>query len=167
VAPSCEAIAPISHFRHEPERTALYRVLKKNFERKTGAITFVQRFRGAINLNVHMHSLFLDGVYFEDHDKLKFFQTLEPTDNEIAVLVKRIRDRVVRNLTKKGYAISDFSEDPFAFEQPAMAELAGASIQSRIAFGERAGQRVRRIRNRASIGGRGSTLTNVHSTWMH
>jgi len=32
VAPSCEAITPISHFRHEPERTALYRVLQENFE---------------------------------------------------------------------------------------------------------------------------------------
>lgn len=127
------------------------RARRQGVKGKTGAITFVQRFGGAINLNVHMHSLFLDGVFFEVHGKLKFLQTLEPTDNEIAVLVKRIRDRVVRYLTKKGFAISDFSEDPFAFEQPAMAELAGASIQSRIAFGERAGQRVRRVGGRASL----------------
>jgi len=119
---------------------------------KTGAITFVQRFGGAINLNVHLHSLFLDGVYYEDRGKLKFHPVPDPTDDEIAVLVKRIRDRVVRYLTKKGYSIDDFSEDPFAFEQPVMAELGGASIQNRIAIGERAGQVVRRIGGEASLG---------------
>ncbi len=30
---------------------------------ETGAITFVQRFGSALNLNVHFHILFLDGVY--------------------------------------------------------------------------------------------------------
>ncbi len=127
------------------------RARREGVQGKTGAITFVQRFGGAINANVHFHSLFLDGVYVEDRGKMKFFQVMDPTDDEIAVLVQRIRDRVVRYLTKKGFSIDDFSEDPFAFEQPAMAELAGASIQSRIALGERAGQKVRRVGNDASI----------------
>ncbi len=94
----------------------------------------------------------VDGVYFDTQGKLKFFRVPGPTDGEIAVLVQRIRDRVVRYLTKKGYSIDDFSEDPFAFEQPVMAELAGASIQSRIALGERAGQKVRRVGNDVPIG---------------
>jgi hypothetical protein len=68
---------------------------------KTGAITFVQRFGGAINLNVHLHSLFLDGVYYEDcRGKLKFHRVPDPTDDEIAILVKRVRDRVVRYLRR-------------------------------------------------------------------
>jgi hypothetical protein len=29
-------------------------------------VTFVQRFGGAINLNIHLHSLILDGVYYVD-----------------------------------------------------------------------------------------------------
>ena len=29
----------------------------------TGAVTFIQRFGGAVNLNVHFHMLFLDGVF--------------------------------------------------------------------------------------------------------
>lgn len=128
------------------------RARREGVHGKTGAVTFVQRFGGAINLNVHLHSLFLDGVFREDRGKLKFFRVPDPTDDEIAVLVKRIRDRVVRYLTKKGFSIDDFSEDPFAFEQPVMAELAGASIQSRIAIGERAGQKVRRVGNDVSIG---------------
>jgi Putative transposase/Transposase zinc-binding domain len=112
---------------------------------KTGAVTFVQRFGGAINLNVHLHSLFLDGVYYQDRGKLKFFRVLAPTDNDVAVLVQRIRDRVVRYLTKKGYGVDDFSENEFTFDQSVMAELAGASIQNRIALGEREGQKVRKI----------------------
>ena len=30
---------------------------------KTGAVTLIQRFGSALNLNVHFHMLFLDGVY--------------------------------------------------------------------------------------------------------
>ena len=30
---------------------------------ETGAVTLVQRFGSALNLNVHFHMLFLDGVY--------------------------------------------------------------------------------------------------------
>jgi len=30
---------------------------------RCGAVTFIQRFGGALNLNVHFHTLFLDGVY--------------------------------------------------------------------------------------------------------
>lgn len=120
---------------------------------KTGSITFVQRFGGAINLNVHFHSLFIDGVYHESGSELKFLRIPDPTDDDIACLVQRIRNRVVRYLTKRGYTIDDFSEDPFAFEQPVMAQLAGSSIHSRIALGERAGQKVRRIGSETNIEG--------------
>ena len=91
-------------------------------------------------------------MYTKTEGKLKFFRVPGPTDHEVAVLVKRIRNRVVRYLSKRGYTIDDFSEDPLAFENPIMAALFGASIQSRIAVGERAGQKVRRIGVDASIG---------------
>ena len=32
----------------------------------TGAVTLVQRFGSALNLNVHFHMLFLDGVFMAD-----------------------------------------------------------------------------------------------------
>jgi len=31
----------------------------------TGAVTLIQRFGGALNLNIHFHMLFLDGVYVD------------------------------------------------------------------------------------------------------
>jgi len=32
----------------------------------TGAVTLIQRFGSALNLNIHFHMLFLDGVYTSD-----------------------------------------------------------------------------------------------------
>jgi hypothetical protein len=32
---------------------------------RTDAVTFIQRFGSALNLNVHFHILFLDGVYID------------------------------------------------------------------------------------------------------
>jgi len=42
---------------------------------KTGAVTQIQRFGSALNLNIHFHMLFLDGVYAEDnYGKTRFHQ---------------------------------------------------------------------------------------------
>jgi hypothetical protein len=34
----------------------------------TGAVTLIQRFGSALNLNIHFHMLFLDGAYAERAD---------------------------------------------------------------------------------------------------
>ena len=52
-----------------------------------GAVTFVQRFGGALNLNVHFHTLVLDGVYDPRGDML--FLPLPPPDNDEVVRVTR------------------------------------------------------------------------------
>jgi hypothetical protein len=38
----------------------------KKKEAHTGAVTLIQRFGSALNLNIHFHMLFLDGVYVDD-----------------------------------------------------------------------------------------------------
>jgi putative transposase len=46
-----------------------YLIKKSGFIKKTartGAVMFIQRFGSALNLNVHFHMLFLDGVYIDD-----------------------------------------------------------------------------------------------------
>ena len=52
----------------------IYRAIATHLTRKagytkttaqTGAVTLVQRFVGALNLNIHFHMLFLDGVYLD------------------------------------------------------------------------------------------------------
>jgi hypothetical protein len=57
--------------------SSLRRRAKKQYgigKGRCGGVTFVQRFGGAINLNVHFHSLVVDGVYYEDSDRRICFQ---------------------------------------------------------------------------------------------
>lgn len=43
---------------------------------QTGAVTIIQRFGSALNLNIHYHMPFLDGVYDEQvKGRLRFFQS--------------------------------------------------------------------------------------------
>ena len=50
-----------------------------------GAITFVQRFGGAINLNVHFHTLAFDGIYAVDHETgtIEFLRLPAPDTEEV------------------------------------------------------------------------------------
>lgn len=125
---------------------------RNGYEGKTAAITFIQRFGSAINLNVHFHALLIDGVYIVENGEPNFIPVFPPTDEEMMTLVARINLRVTRFLYKKGYALDDFSEDPFAHEQPVLAHIAGASVKSRIGLGERTGLKVRRVGEECSIG---------------
>ena len=54
---------------------ATHLIKKAGFTTKaahTGAVTLIQRFGSSLNLNVHFHMLFLDGVYVEGrHGSLK------------------------------------------------------------------------------------------------
>ena len=37
-----------------------------------GAVAILQRFGGALNLNVHIHALVVDGVFAKDGDSVRF-----------------------------------------------------------------------------------------------
>ena len=39
---------------------------------RTGAVTLIQRFGNPLNLNIHFHMLFVDGVYVEAGERLRF-----------------------------------------------------------------------------------------------
>ena len=65
-----------------------------------------QRFGGGLNLNVHFHTLVLDGVFTEGAEKmLRFEPTPPPTDEEIGVVLATIRTRV-RRLFAAGASMS-------------------------------------------------------------
>jgi ribosomal protein S27E len=115
---------------------------------KCGAVTFVQRFGGALNLNIHFHTLVIDGVYAEDTEGCVRFQRLiTPDDAEIARVTDRIVRRVVKLLKRRGLGPqADPDEaDPLQRDQPLLFDLYGASVTGRIATGARAGRRVRTI----------------------
>src|SRR2546422_4594328 len=135
------------------------------------SVTCIQRFGSALNLNVHFHMVFLEGVYLERTDQgrtPRFLQGEPPTDTDIAAVVQKISRRVMRKLRHLGYleAGSDAAVatgyDPLVDDAPALARTLAASVQQRIAFGERAGQRVRRIGAGFGSAGEVPTLTGPH-----
>ena len=67
----------------------------------TGAITLIQRFGSAANLNIHPHCLVLDGVY--RNSTAVFHEVAAPTLQELQALLAKITTRIIRWLTKQGF----------------------------------------------------------------
>jgi hypothetical protein len=59
-----------------------------------GAVTLIQRFGSALNLNVHFHMLIPDGVYLTDTDPPYLKAVSAPTTIELQTLVQRIGERI-------------------------------------------------------------------------
>ncbi|OFZ81150.1 MAG: hypothetical protein A2583_04445 [Bdellovibrionales bacterium RIFOXYD1_FULL_53_11] len=74
---------------------------------KTGAFTVVQRFGGALNLNIHFHSLVLDGVYMRPEKGLPpvFKKLTAPSNEDVAKILDTIIGRIAKMLDGKGYHI--------------------------------------------------------------
>jgi hypothetical protein len=119
-----------------------------------GAVTFVQRFGGALNLNVHFHTLALDGVYIAREGRpIRFHPLPPPDDSEVARVTALVACRIDRLLERRGLGASADLEDadPLPGDEPLLAALYGASVQGRIATGRRAGQRVTRLGDRIDV----------------
>ena len=76
----------------------------------TGAVTFVQRFGGLVNLNVHYHLVVSDGVFVEDGEGPRFEMLPVPTNAEVLALLDRIMRRIARRLANDA-AGGDVDED--------------------------------------------------------
>ena len=61
-------------------------------------MTFVQRFGGALNLNVHFHCIVPDGVFVREGGTLRFATLRPPTDGEVQAVLLRIARRLDRLL---------------------------------------------------------------------
>jgi hypothetical protein len=95
-----------------------------------GAVTFVQRFGDALNLNVHFHSLLLDGVYAPGPGGTLRLQPLPPPEGaEVARVVTQVARRIAHLLERRGLGPESdpLEADPLAEEQPLLAQLYGAS----------------------------------------
>jgi hypothetical protein len=113
---------------------------------RTGAVTLIQRFGSALNLNVHFHMLFLDGVYVERPDgSLLFCWVKAPTSAELTRLAHTIAHRVGRFLERQGLLERDAENSYLALDtvgDDPMTPLLGHSITYRIAVGPQAGRKV-------------------------
>jgi hypothetical protein len=95
--------------------------------------------------------------------KPRFVKGEPPTDADVTAVVQDIRRRIIRTLRRLGYLEAGIDTavatgyDPLVDDAPELARTMAASVQQRIAFGERAGQQVRRIG--AGFGAEGETPT--------
>jgi hypothetical protein len=123
-------------------------VKKAGFTRKTaqtGAVTLIQRFGSALNLNIHYHMLFLDRVYTEtESGQSHFHRVKSPSQEELQTLVHKLSLRIGRYLERQGLIERDMENSYLSLEgldDNPLTELHGHSITYRIAVGPQRGQK--------------------------
>ena len=116
---------------------------------RTGAVTFIQRFGSALNLNVHFHMLFLDGVYITqddgDESRQVFRRINAPTKADLEALLHKIITRLARFLVKQGILEQDIEHSYLSLEhleENPLRQVHGHSITYRIAIGPQQGKKV-------------------------
>jgi hypothetical protein len=111
----------------------------------TGAVTLIQRFGSSLNLNIHFHMIFVDGVYLPVEGGTPMFRHVPaPTGAEMQFLVQQIAERVGRMLERRGLIERDIENAWLAStgESGPLDDLIGHCITYRIAMGPRAGQKL-------------------------
>ena len=95
-------------------------------------VTFIQRFGSALNLNVHFHTLALDGVYpyAPSHDHPPSFLPLRPPGPDD---VARVLAGAARRIQRVIEARDADDADALERDEPLLALLAAASLRTRIA----------------------------------
>jgi len=108
---------------------------------QSGAVTLIQRFGSALNLNLHFHMLYLNGVYDPNG---YFWPVKPPTPEDLDTITHTIARRVSRYLERAGYLYRDAESeylDLVPDEEDAMHGIIGASITYRLAFGPNQGKK--------------------------
>ena len=106
-------------------------------------------------MNVHFHTLVLDGVFSDARPgPLTFHPAPPPSDEDVAHVLATVRARVGQLLGRRHLEPADDTvpADPFAEVSPVLAGLVEASVQGRVALGPRAGARVRRLGDEPDLG---------------
>ncbi len=121
-------------------------------EAEVGATAHAHRFGDGLRLSPHIHALYADGVWCKEpgdpaDSPPRFIYLPEPTDAEIAELVRSLHHKTLRRLMRIGVIQEDIDADEdFAREQPMLARCTSASMLDRVAIGEREGELVWRER---------------------
>ena len=126
-----------------------YRRLARDYgidQTQCGAVTFVQRFGSAANLNLHFHVVCIDGVYAPGLDGRPEFFALRPPENvEVRELAELLAKRIPAVLKRRGVDMQPSETDEFdrlARDQRWLSEIYAASICGRLATGPEPGRRV-------------------------
>ncbi len=143
----------------------------KGGEAHTGAVTLIQRFGSAANLNIHLHCLVLDGVYRSSEGAPVFHEARAPTMEELQALLAKIIARILKCLTRQG-ALVEAEGMTYLGEidaDHALTPLQAASCTYRIALGPRAGQKVLSLQTLPSRPAQSSQAlcANAHGFSLH
>ena len=107
---------------------------------KTGAVSLIQRFGSVLNLNPHLHMLFLDGALEFHASKARFHRSRRATNEELAKLLDSLNWRIARLLERRGLLVTETQHPEFDLVMGSgLEQLQAASIQYRIAVGPHAG----------------------------
>ena len=114
-----------------------------------GAVAVIQRFGGALNLNVHIHALVVDGVFARNRaGALHFHPVARLTALDVAEVLATVEPGITRLLARRGLGDGEddgSASDAWAEEAPVLAGLAAASVQGTMALGSQRGARLRRL----------------------
>lgn len=103
-----------------------------------GSVTFLQRFGGALNANLHYHVIVMEGVFLDRTDqglKPRFVQGEPPSDADVADVIRKISHRVIRKLRRLGYLEAGMEVpvatryDPLLDNEPELARTMAASVK--------------------------------------
>ena len=127
----------------------LYRRMARDYgidQTQCGAVTFVQRFGSAANLNLHFYVICIDGVYAPGLDgQPEFFALRPPENSEVRELAQLLAKRIPALLKRRGIDTPQSDEeesDRLLRDQPWLSEVYAASVCGRLATGPEAGRRV-------------------------
>jgi hypothetical protein len=112
---------------------------------RTGSVTVVQRFGSALNLNVHLHVLMLDGLYAPDRrtGQLRFHRAPRLRTSDVEAIVVDVARRCERYLTERR-VWEGLEDDP----QETLPGLQAASIEGRSAVTGARAERVQQLGGR-------------------
>jgi hypothetical protein len=128
----CRAVAAIL-------ARAVFRVLRERTRDagveggRGGGVVVIQRFGGALNLNVHFHALVLDGLFAPTSSgTLAFHPFRRLTTLDVEEVLATIEPLIARRLQRRGLAADPEgagAAEAWADEAPVLAGLAAASVQ--------------------------------------
>ena len=92
---------------------------------RSGAVAVIQRFGGALNLNVHVHALVLDGVFARQAaGALTFHATCRLTALDVEEVLATVEPRIARLLDRRGLGAdgdAGSASDAWAEDAPVLA----------------------------------------------
>ena len=133
-------------------------------------MTFLQQFGGSLNLNIHFHILYPDGVWTFKQEKTCFHPLPPPTQSELNNLLKTIAQRTVKLLEKRELILRDEgSEHKFLNlkDTQAIDSIHSSSITYCIALGKYRGRKALTLRTAPTLPKQKPFLAEYSSFSLH